>query len=512
MSTTDRPELFEASETLARLSGALSVGGVGIWAWNLTTDLIATDPVARRLWGLPEDGRLPAARLLDAIHPDDAPAVRSAIAAARSGDGWQADVRLRRPDGEVRWMRLRGSAGLTAGEPEVVGVTIDVTDDKRAEGASGAAGRRLQRAQELGGAAFDWDARTDHLTASAGLKALCGLDPEEPFDFARFLGIVHPNDRMRVEDHHYRLLESPGPYESDYRIVLPDGRVRWVLSRGETICDEAGHPTGIAGVVLDITSRKEVENDLRRSRRETRVRFRELKALYQNAPVGLALLDRKLRFVRINAFLSEIYGLSEAVGCHVFDVVPDFRGHLEPVLAEVLETGRPIRDVEIEGATRRRPDERLFWRTHFYPLTNENGSVLGIGVVAEDVTAARRAEQARDLLGRELSHRIKNLFAVLSSLIRLSAQGDPKVQPFAHAVRGRIEALGRAHDYVRPYERAPGFAQGEKRLQELLKTVSHPTARVRAANASRSGAAIPRSVLPVRRRLRWRSTSSRPTR
>jgi two-component sensor histidine kinase len=85
-----------------------------------------------------------------------------------------------------------------------------------------------------------------------------------------------------------------------------------------------------------------------------------------------------------------------------------------------------------------------------------------------------RVEQARDLLGRELSHRIKNLFAVVSSLIRLSAQGDESVQPFAQAVRGRIEALGRAHDYVRPYERAPGFEQGEKRLQELLKTVLAP--------------------------------------
>src|SRR6185312_10132554 len=110
------------------------------------------------------------------------------------------------------------------------------------------------------------------------------------------------------------------------------------------------------------------------------------------------------------------------------------------------------RNIEVEGASPRQPDIRISWRAHFYPIKDDQGAVTGVGVVAEDVSAAKRAEEARDLLSRELSHRIKNLFAVVSSLIRLSAQRNEAAQPFADIIRGRIEALGRAHEYIRPHE------------------------------------------------------------
>jgi two-component sensor histidine kinase len=132
--------------------------------------------------------------------------------------------------------------------------------------------------------------------------------------------------------------------------------------------------------------------------------------------------------------------------------------------------------VEIEGETPQAPGVKRCWVEQFYPLKDDAGTVMGVGIVCEEVTEHRRAEGARALLSRELSHRIKNMFAVVSSIIRLSARGsDPAVQSFAQTIRGRIEALGRAHDYVRPVESDhDGAVRSGRTLHNLIEAILEP--------------------------------------
>jgi PAS domain S-box-containing protein len=463
------------ARTGSRLREALAAGGVGVWSWDLSSDRFSADEIARALWGLAVESEITAEQVLEAVHPDDVERVRAIGAASRFG-GVEVDeiFRVRRAGGETRWTRVRGRVESDGGGRRVLGVTIDVTQRIRAETALSESEERLQRAQELGGAhPFEWDARTDSVVAGPGLKALYGLTPQEPMNLAVFLARVHPDDRVQVEEGQYRLLEEPGPYEAEFRVVWPDETVRWLLSRGQCVHDPNGVPTGIAGIVIDITGRKHAEDELRRNRREARSRFRELKALYNSAPVGLALLDRDLRFVRVNDALAGIYGLppDAHIGRHVFDVVPDLRKTLEPPLRRVLESGEPMVNVPVEGETARSPGLTRHWIKQFYAVADDFGTITGVGIVCEEVTERRQVEQARDLLSRELSHRIKNLFAVVSSLISLSARGNETAERFARVIRGRIEALGRAHDYVRPTEWGGDTGAQSRTLQSLLSTL-----------------------------------------
>jgi PAS domain S-box-containing protein len=474
------PEGLGDLEPKGLLREALAVGNVGIWSWVVAADVFCADPVARKLWSLPEHSDIAADQVLGAVHPSDIAAVRAAAIAARATGEFHATFRMKGADGEFRWLRAQGRNDRTAGRERIVGVTVDITERKRVEADLTQTEKRLRRAQELGGAIpFEWDGRHDRLIAPLGFKALYGVGADETFDFKAFLDRVHPDDRDRVEEDHRRLMVEPGPYEAEFRALLPDGRVRWILSRGEAVRDGKGAPLGIAGINIDITGRKEIEEDLRRSKREARARFRELKALYQNAPVGLALLDRDLKFVRVNAALARINGLAadEHIGRYAFDVVPAIREVAEPLLRQVLETGQPAVDVEIEGEAPEAPGVLRCWVEQFYPIKDDSGGVVGIGIVCEDVTEHRRAARARDLLSRELSHRIKNLFAVISSIVRLSARGNETVQPFAKAIGGRIEALGRAHDYVRPvasdHEAATLSARS---LHSLMRVILEPWA------------------------------------
>jgi PAS domain S-box-containing protein len=472
------PDWFEALQPDGSLREALAAGNVGVWSWDIAADAFSADTVARRLWGFPKRGDIPADKVFGAVHPADVAALRAATVTARATGEFHAVFRLGGTDGTVRWLRMRGRSEKAVGKERIVGVTVDITERKRVEADLTATEERLRRAQELGGAVpFEWDAKADHLLAPASLKALYGVGPDENFDLRTFVERLHPEDRARVVDNHRRLLANPGPYESEFRAVLPDGTVRWILSRGEVIRDSKGEPTGVAGINIDITARKQIEDDLRRGNRAARARFREIKGLYQNAPIGLALLDRDLKFVRINEALARINGVpaDDHIGRHVFDILPSLREIAEPLFRKVIETGEPISDVEVEGETQQAPGVQRYCVEQFYPIKDDAGAVSGIGVVCEEVTEYRRAERARDLLSRELSHRIKNLFAVISSIVRLSARGDEAVQDFAKTVGGRIEALGRAHDYVRPADSDHRTAvRSARNLQSLMNAILEP--------------------------------------
>lgn len=122
--------------------------------------------------------------------------------------------------------------------------------------------------------------------------------------------------------------------------------------------------------------------------------------LLDDAPVGFALFDRQLRFVRINRELAAMNGLppAEHVGRFVFDVVPDVRGSAERALRDVLETGEPLRDVEVVGTTAADPGVEHVWIESFFPVrSHPRAEVRGIAAIARDVTRVRalQAELAR---------------------------------------------------------------------------------------------------------------------
>lgn len=473
------PPTLPSPDDPAALREALAIGDVGSWSWNTETDCVAADPIARRLWNLPEDGVLTMEAVRAAIHPDDVRAVRHAAAETRDfGRECHITFRLRHPDDEPRWMRIRARRSAILGSAVVVGVTIDVTERKQVEAILDETERRLQRAQTLGGAVpFECNYATNEVLASKAFKVLVGLGPDQPLNHDTLLDRVHPNDRPKLMQEIELCASRGGPYESTCRVILPDDSIRWVLWRGESLVGPDGLVQSFAGVMIDITSRKEIEDELRMSRTEANARFRELQALYQNAPVGLALLDRDFRYVRVNQFLAELNGMScdQMVGQGIFEILPDIRIR-EPYMRQVFITGEAVRDVEVEAATPRDPHAKMAFKMHYYPLHDERGVVVGVGVVAEDVTAQRRAEKARELLSRELSHRIKNLFTVISGIVALSARGDTALAAFSRTVRGRIQALAQAHDLVRPVEWEREGQRDPPTFQSLLRMLLAPYA------------------------------------
>ena len=147
-----------------------------------------------------------------------------------------------------------------------------------------------------------------------------------------------------------------------------------------------------------------------------------------------------------------------------------------------LETGDLY---EIEYRLRRHDGVYRWTLGRATPIRDQQGRITRWFGTCTDIDDLKRMEQGKDLLSQELSHRIKNIFAVVSALIGLSAREHPEAKTFAASVRDRINALARAHEFVRPHSEVSRPTVGDTTLHTVLEALfrayadSQGTSRVR---------------------------------
>jgi PAS domain S-box-containing protein len=129
----------------------------------------------------------------------------------------------------------------------------------------------------------------------------------------------------------------------------------------------------------------------------TKRRYEELEAIYRTAPVGLGLVDRDLRYLRVNDRLAEFIGkpLEDIVGRTLGEVVPEGAKKVEPIYRRVLETGEPALELEVSAATDAQSGAERHWLVSYFPLVSDDGEVLAVSSIVQDVT--ERTEAVRDL-------------------------------------------------------------------------------------------------------------------
>lgn len=201
--------------------------------------------------------------LYDMILPQERAAFAAAEAAALAGDGrFQVDVRMRLPDGEVRWRRVASARRVLAdGSTLWDGLLTDVTEAREAARQIAEQRWRLEVAVEATGLGFwQWDLRTNELTWSERNKALFGLPPQAPVDIDIYLAMIHPDDleRCRAIYRGARDRRGGGDFSMEYRAVMPNGQLRWIMTRGRVVTDGEG-PAVVVGTTLDNTDRHEAE-------------------------------------------------------------------------------------------------------------------------------------------------------------------------------------------------------------------------------------------------------------
>ena len=313
---------------------------------------------------------------------------------------------------------------------------------------------KRHRALAETGALVTWRADAGGaLTEAAGWAALTGQSEAAAMGDG-WLIVVHPDDRAPALAAWGRCLVARAPINVEYRLrAAEDQRSwRWVRTTGVPVLDGAGRVTEWYGTVRDVGDRRGAIEARATNEAQVRQTVAELRAVYDSVPVGLALVDRNLKFLSINARVAAISGMP--TGAHIGRTArevmpPGLAEPLETAQRKVMETGRPVLDVSCSGDTPGAVRNTRHWLASCHPVNNTEGQVAGVSAVLHDVTDRVRAEHSRELLLRELNHRVKNTLATVQSIaaqtLRGSA-GDPR--RFGQDFVARLQALARAHDLL----------------------------------------------------------------
>ncbi len=297
-----------------------------------------------------------------------------------------------------------------------------------------------QQASQVG--SFDWNLDTGVSSWSPELYALYGLQPDE---FGKTQAVwescLHPDDRDRMIEAVERSRRSGEPEDREFRIVRPDGEIRWLAGRWRWLRDQAGQPVRLTGVNFDITERKQDQEALRLSQS----RYRDL---IQSLPAAVYTCDAQGRIQLYNQAAVSLWGREPEIGkdlwCGSWKIYrPD--GTPLPLdecpMAVTLREGRAVRGEEI---IIERPDgSKRHVVPHPDPIRDASGTVIGAVNMLIDVTEHKRID---DHL-RESEDRTRAIFeSSLDALITMDADGLVQdFNPAAEKTFGytQAQALGR---------------------------------------------------------------------
>jgi PAS domain S-box-containing protein len=292
---------------------------------------------------------------------------------------------------------------------------------------------------------WDYDLQTNDVVFSDRCYTMLGYRPGQ---FAPshegFRDRLHPDDLPLVEAAIRANLENRAPqFEVDFRIRNHAGEWAWIYCRGKVVArDGAGKPLRMVGSHQDITERKQAEQALRDS--EHRLRL-----VVHNAPVITFVLDAAGTFRLADGHALSQFGSAPAawVGHSIFEVFRDYPALLEDI-RRALAGDLSRTEVQLGQTT---------FETAFSPYCDDDGRTDGLIVVAVNTTERTQAQariratlEEKDVLLREIFHRVKNNLQVIVSLLALQSRGiaDPAVRAFFSESADRIRAMALVHELL----------------------------------------------------------------
>ena len=293
--------------------------------------------------------------------------------------------------------------------------------------------RAATLAAEIG--VWSWTPGTNDVVVSGNWRQLFGIAPDTRVTFETWRDALHPDDRDRAILELNAASEQQHDFDTEYRVVWPDGTVRWLVDRGRASYDAHGRPIRMAGVNVDITARKRAEEALRQQREWLKVTL---------TSIGDAVLatDTAGRITFLNGRAAESTGWTEeeALGRpvqEVFRIINErTREEAEDIVGRVLREGcvvslanhtslvaRDGREVPIEDSAA--------------PIRDGAGNVSGVVLVFHEVTEKRRAQEALRQSEQRVRLKLESILSPEGDIGNLEL-GDIIDAPGAPVAHGRF--------------------------------------------------------------------------
>ncbi len=283
------------------LSNVIEGTQVGTWNWDIEHGVNVVSDTWARLQGytVAELTPLSTGRWTHFTHPEDLSGAAQVLEAHFKGETpvFEYESRQRHKDGHWVWVLDRGRlfARTEDGQPRtMIGTRMDIGRRKQAEAALRASQTLLDSTGRIGGiGGWQYEIHSRQIQWTDQTCRIHDCEPGHQPTLDSALGYYHVADRKVISDAFASVMRKGGSWDLELRMVTATGRHVWVRVIGEAEM-RAGRPTRLLGAMQDITARREMEQELRRSHELTQ-------AVFDNLPCGLSVFDADLNYVAGNA-------------------------------------------------------------------------------------------------------------------------------------------------------------------------------------------------------------------
>ncbi len=285
--------------------------------------------------------------------------------------------------------------------PFILLVIEDITDDYL----MGVNEKQYKLTQEMTGiGTWSWDIKSNKLTWSQEVFRLFGLARvPRSLTYKRFLRLVHPDDRRKVELAVNQCVEEESVYNVDHRIRLPDGSIHWLRSMGNVVRDKDNLAVKMLGVVMDIT--KEKKFALQQAR---------LAAIVESSSDAILLYTLQGKIIHWNSGACVMFGYNEneILGKSIFTLVPEEK---RDELNKIFEDARKGKSNSyIETIRKRKDGKQIPIALSVTPIFDDKGKVASISSIKRDISLQKKMESDLRNHQQELGKRVEQRTAALA--------------------------------------------------------------------------------------------------
>lgn len=270
----------------SRWNSALINSESGVWDQNMATGLFYGSDMWRAIRGMKPDDPIETnhQKWLELIHPDDRERVIHSIERQNAGDPDYAvfEYREKHKDGHWVWIECRGAAvehDVNGNPVRIVGIDNDISTRKAAEFAMEKMSRRLKLALEASHiGVFEVDFETRQTTWDDRMYSIFDISKDQDIVIdGVWEKMVHPDDLPRVQKNVEYHVSRLAPFSDEYRIIMPDGKLRYIRARTVPFIDNSGHAR-MVGANWDVTDDIVLQRELERAKNLAEARNHELEA------------------------------------------------------------------------------------------------------------------------------------------------------------------------------------------------------------------------------------------
>jgi formate hydrogenlyase transcriptional activator len=391
--TTRKLTEIDLRRSKTHLADAQRLSRTGSVGMEVSTQRIFWSEEAARIYGYPPGTEPTPDLILQRSHPDDVNLLKDVFRrAAQGGSDFDWEHRLLMPDGSIKHLHdLAHCLRDEAGNEEVVGAIMDITERKAAEEAIRRSEAYLVEAQRLSHTgSFGCNASSGQMFWSEETFRIFGYDRAAKPAVEAILKRVHPDDKAMVQGQIDSATSQGKDCDLEYRLLLPDDSVKYVHVVAHAVKDKAGN-LEFVGAVTDITERKAAEERVRGQEAE-------LKQMLDFAPQLIAVYGPNRERLYANRTALDYLGMSLDEWRHksfAASAHPDDSEQLKTYTDRALSSGAAD---ELELRLRKRDGSYRWFLARFNPLRDEQGRIIRWYYTGTDIEDRKQDE---DRLRRE---------------------------------------------------------------------------------------------------------------